>query len=44
MNHMFWNAGAILETLEKKRLFSVVTVPILATSSHLEVCPYSSSL
>lgn len=39
MSHVFWNAGAILETLEKKIIFYYNCVPILATASQLEVCP-----
>lgn len=34
MNHVFWNTGAILGTLEAIS-FSLVTVPILAIASKL---------
>lgn len=34
MNHVFWNTGAILETLEKN-IISLITVPILEIASKL---------
>lgn len=35
MNHVFWNTGAVLEAVEKKKKKILTTVPVLAIAIKL---------